>query len=165
MHKLLILCVDDEREVLNSVMQDLRDFESHFIIEAAESVAEAKEVIADYQQEQIPLALILCDHIMPKETGIHFLIELNQDERTQKTRKVLLTGQAGLDDTIDAINHSSLDFFISKPWQADQLCQIVREQLTQYVIDHEQDLMPWIQILDAEPILNAIAANRISYGE
>lgn len=165
MHKLLILCVDDEREVLDSVMQDLRDFESHFIIEAAESVAEAKEVIADYQQEQIPLALILCDHIMPKETGIHFLIELNQDERTQKTRKVLLTGQAGLDDTIDAINHSSLDFFISKPWQADQLCQIVREQLTQYVIDHEQDLMPWIQILDAEPILNAIAANRISYGE
>lgn len=165
MHKLLILCVDDEREVLDSVMQDLRDFESHFIIEAVESVAEAKEVIADYQQEQIPLALILCDHIMPKETGIHFLIELNQDERTQKTRKVLLTGQAGLDDTIDAINHSSLDFFISKPWQADQLCQIVREQLTQYVIDHEQDLMPWIQILDAEPILNAIAANRISYGE
>lgn len=165
MHKLLILCVDDEREVLDSVMQDLRDFESYFIIEAAESVAEAKEVIADYQQEQIPLALILCDHIMPKETGIHFLIELNQDERTQKTRKVLLTGQAGLDDTIDAINHSSLDFFISKPWQADQLCQIVREQLTQYVIDHEQDLMPWIQILDAEPILNAIAANRISYGE
>ncbi|MCG3721904.1 response regulator [Vibrio cincinnatiensis] len=165
MHKLLILCVDDEREVLDSVMQDLSDFESHFIIEAAESVAEAKDVIADYQQQQIPLALILCDHIMPKETGIHFLIELNQEEQTRKTRKVLLTGQAGLDDTIEAINHSSLDFFINKPWQAEQLYQVVREQLTQYVIEHEQDLMPWIQVLNAETILNAIAANRMSYGE
>ncbi|MGC9423087.1 MULTISPECIES: response regulator [Vibrio] len=165
MHKLMILCVDDEREVLDSVLQDLRDFETHFIIEAAESVAEAKAVIEDYQQQKIPLALILCDHIMPKETGIHFLIELNQQEQTQKTRKILLTGQAGLDDTVEAINHSSLDFFINKPWQSKQLCQIVREQLTQYVIEHEQDLMPWIQILDAEPILNAIAANRMSYGE
>lgn len=165
MHKLLILCVDDEREILNSVMQDLSEFEQDFIIEAAQSVAEAKEVIADYQKQQVPLALILCDHIMPKETGIQFLIELNQDEKTHATRKVLLTGQADLDDTIEAINHSSLDFFITKPWQAEQLRQDVREQLTQYVIKNEENLMPWIQILDAEVILNAIAANRISYGE
>ncbi|GHY16562.1 response regulator [Vibrio cholerae] len=79
MNKFLILCVDDEREVLDSVVQDLDCFEEHFIIEAAESVAEAKSVIEDYRQEAIPLALILCDHIMPEQTGIQFLIELNQE--------------------------------------------------------------------------------------
>lgn len=165
MQKLMILCVDDEREVLNSVMQDLNVFEEHFILEAAESVAEAKEVITDYQQQAIPLALILCDHIMPQETGIHFLIELNQSEATQPTRKVLLTGQAGLDDTVEAINHSSLHFFITKPWQAEQLRHTVKEQLTHYVIENEPDLMAWMPILDTELILNALAANRSSYGE
>ncbi len=74
MNKFLILCVDDEREVLDSVVQDLDCFEEHFIIEAAESVAEAKSVIEDYRQEAIPLALILCDHIMPEQTGIQFLL-------------------------------------------------------------------------------------------
>jgi len=165
MNKYLILCVDDEREVLDSVVQDLDCFEQHFIIEAAQSVAEAKSVIEDYRDEQVALALILCDHIMPEQTGIQFLIELNQDVDTAKTRKILLTGQAGLEDTVQAVNHASLHFYIAKPWQGEQLRQVVKDQLTHYVIANESDLMPWIQILDAEKILNAIAAKRMSFGE
>ncbi|EKO3380100.1 response regulator [Vibrio fluvialis] len=165
MNKYMILCVDDEREVLDSVVQDLDCFEEHFVIEAAESVAEAKEVIEDYRQQGIPLALILCDHIMPEQTGISFLIELNDDEDTAKTRKILLTGQAGLEDTVEAINHASLHFYVAKPWHGDQLRQTIKDQLTQYIIDNEAELMPWIQVLDAEKILNAISAKRISFGE
>ncbi|PAR32099.1 response regulator [Vibrio metoecus] len=165
MNKYLILCVDDEREVLDSVVQDLDCFEQNFIIEAAESVAEAKSVIDDYREESIPLALILCDHIMPEQTGIQFLIELNQDSDTAKTRKMLLTGQAGLEDTVQAVNHASLHFYIPKPWHGEQLRQVVKEQLTQYVIENADDLMPWIQVLDAEKILNAISAKRMSFGE
>ncbi|MCE7619729.1 response regulator, partial [Vibrio fluvialis] len=33
------------------------------------------------------------------------------------------------------------------------------------IIDNEAELMPWIQVLDAEKILNAISAKRISFGE
>lgn len=165
MNKYMILCVDDEREVLDSVVQDLDCFEEHFVIEAAESVAEAKEVIDDYRQQGISLALILCDHIMPEQTGISFLIELNDDEETAKTRKVLLTGQAGLEDTVQAINHASLHFYVAKPWRGDALRKTVKDQLTQYVIDNDDNLMPWIQVLDAEKILNAIAAKRMSFGE
>ena len=44
MNKYLILCVDDEPEVLNSVLQDLAIFEENFIVEGAESVDEAKRV-------------------------------------------------------------------------------------------------------------------------
>ncbi len=110
MNKYLILCVDDEREVLDSVIQDLDEFEEHFVVEAAESVAEAKDIIADCANESTPLALILCDHIMPEQTGIEFLIELAQEEETENCRKLLLTGQAGLEDTVEAINHSSSIF-------------------------------------------------------
>ncbi|EPN5407023.1 response regulator, partial [Vibrio cholerae] len=97
--------------------------------------------------------------------GIQFLIELNQEADTTKTRKMLLTGQAGLEDTVQAVNHASLHFYIAKPWHGEQLRQAVKEQLTHYVIENEEDLMPWIQILDAEKILNAIAAKRMSFGE
>ena len=70
MTKYLILCVDDEREVLDSVLQDLAPFEEHFIVEGAESVTEAKQVIEEMADEEVQLALILCDHIMPEQTGI-----------------------------------------------------------------------------------------------
>ncbi|MDE1311339.1 response regulator [Vibrio aestuarianus] len=165
MNKLLILCVDDEREVLDSVMQDLDCFEEYFIVEAAESVTEAKEVIAENQAQHIKLALILCDHIMPEQTGISFLIELSQNEETAQTRKVLLTGQAGLEDTVEAVNHSSLHFYVAKPWNGDKLREIIKDQLTQYMIANESELMPWARVLDAEKIFNSIAENRINFGE
>ncbi|OAJ93751.1 response regulator [Vibrio bivalvicida] len=165
MNKYLILCVDDEREVLDSVMQDLDCFEEHFIVEAAESVQEAKQLIAESRQEDVKLALILCDHIMPEQTGIQFLIELNQDEPTQPTRKLLLTGQAGLEDTVEAVNHSSLDFYIAKPWQGDELRQILKNQLTTYMIEHEPELMPWASVLETERVFEAMAKNRLYYGE
>ncbi len=165
MNKFMILCVDDEREVLDSVVQDIDCFEDHFIIEAAQSVNEAKSVIDDYRSQKIPLALILCDHIMPEQTGISFLIELNEEQDTAKTRKILLTGQAGLNDTVEAVNHASLDFFITKPWSGEQLRQVVKEQLTHYVIENEKNLIPWVKVLDTEKLLNAIADKRISFGE
>jgi len=165
MNKYLILCVDDEREVLDSVVQDLSQFEDNFIIEGAESVAEAKEVIQEYFEDDIKLALILCDHIMPKQTGISFLIELNETKETSRAKKILLTGQADLEATIEAVNSASLDFYITKPWHGNELVNTLTQQLTQYMIDNESDLMPWGKILDTEKIFNAIADKRSQFGE
>lgn len=165
MTKYLILCVDDEREVLDSVLQDLASFEDHFILEGAESVKEARQVIDDMAEEDVRLALILCDHIMPEQTGINFLIELSQDPVTRDARKILLTGQAGLEDTVEAINHDSLDYYISKPWKGDELRQTITAQLTSFVIENDDDLLSWTTILDSEAILNAMAERRASFGE
>ncbi len=56
MTKYLILCVDDEREVLDSVLQDLIPFEDNFVVEGAESVTEAKQVIEEMAEDGIQLA-------------------------------------------------------------------------------------------------------------
>ncbi len=165
MTKYLILCVDDEREVLDSVLQDLSPFEEHFILEGAESVTEAKQVIEDMADEDIKLALILCDHIMPEQTGISFLIELSQKAETRRARKVLLTGQAGLEDTVEAINHDSLDYYIAKPWKGDELRQAITAQLTSFMIENDNDLLSWTTVLDSEAILNAMAERRANFGE
>lgn len=116
-------------------------------------------------QDGIKLALILCDHIMPDKTGIDFLIELNQHDSTQPTRKLLLTGQAGLEDTVTAINNAALDFYISKPWRGDQLRDTITKQLTDFVIANDKQLLNWTSILDTERILTAMANKRTSFGE
>ncbi len=165
MSEYLILCVDDEREVLDSVLQDLDEYEEHFIVEGAESVDEAKEVIREHALDGTKLALILCDHIMPEQTGVSFLIELSEDEACKHCRKVLLTGQAGHEDTIEAVNHACLDFYISKPWKGEQLRDVVKQQLTDYMINNEKNLAPWGRVLDTERIFKAMADNRMSFGE
>ncbi len=49
-----------------------------------------------------------------------FLVELNGDPATRPIRKVLITGQAGLEDTIRAVNEADLDHYIAKPWTRRQ---------------------------------------------
>ncbi|HCG6076610.1 TPA: response regulator, partial [Vibrio parahaemolyticus] len=116
-------------------------------------------------EEEVQLALILCDHIMPEQTGISFLIELSQNGDTKAARKVLLTGQAGLEDTVEAVNHASLDYYIAKPWKGEELRQAITSQLTAFVIENDDNLLSWTTILDSEAILNAMADRRASFGE
>lgn len=130
----LILCVDDEREVLDAVVHDLAPLRDRFELEAAESAEEAREVIDEWELGGGKLALILCDHIMPGLPGVDFLIELNQRASTRDSRKLLLTGQAGLEATIEAVNRGGLDFYVAKPWQLEALRTAVRDQLTEYLI-------------------------------
>ncbi|MDR9825681.1 response regulator [Vibrio sp. FNV 38] len=165
MSQYLILCVDDERYVLDSVLQDLEVFEEHFIIEATESVAEAKEVLKSFENTETKLALILCDHIMPEQTGVSFLVELDSDKQTALAKKALLTGQADLEDTVKAVNEAHLDYFIGKPWKGEELQDIVTSLLTDYMIEHDKTLMQWTSILDTERILNALSDKRAQFGE
>ncbi|MFM5617153.1 response regulator [Aeromonas veronii] len=130
----LILCVDDEREVLDAVIHDLAPFRSHFELEAAESVDEARAVVEEWERDGNKLALILCDHIMPGTLGIDFLVELNRRASTRASRKLLLTGQAGLEATVEAVNRGGLHYYLAKPWKLETLQEAVREQLTDYLL-------------------------------
>ncbi len=156
MEDYIVLCIDDEREILDAVLQDIDSLSSHFILEAAESVAEARELVEEYSLAGKKLALVLCDHLMPEEKGVDYLVELNQNDETRNTRKVLLTGQAGLEQTVDAVNRGGLDYYIAKPWDSESLMQVVIDQLTTYILRNEENLMDYISVLDQERLLNAI---------
>ncbi|RJG42294.1 response regulator [Motilimonas pumila] len=161
MNKYLILCIDDEREVLESVLTDLTMFEQQFDIEGCESVAEAQTFLTQQLEAGQALALILCDHMMPDIQGVDFLIELNQQACFQPTKKILLTGQAGLEATIEAVNLGGLDCYIAKPWQAGQLQQHVKHHLTQYIIEQEADMMPYAPVLETQTIADAWQQRRL----
>lgn len=161
MEQLLILCVDDEREVLDSVLHDIGTLSPPFTIDGAESVAEAREVIKEFEAQGGKLALILADHIMPDELGIDFLIDLNHSDNCEPAKKILLTGQAGLHDTIEAINRGGLNYYLAKPWSEEQLLEIVKEKLTDYVLEHCDNPMPYAQALDGERIFSHVSQHRM----
>lgn len=70
------------------------------------------------------------------------------DERTQMTRKVLVTGQADLADTVRAVNEAGLDQYVAKPWKPEELQDVVRTMLTDYVELAGIDPVPYLAALD-----------------
>lgn len=135
MEKPIIICVDDQREVLASVTRDLKVFHEWTVLEECESVAEAWTLLDELDVEGAPVALLVCDHIMPGTNGVDFLTELTRDGRFGRTKKILLTGQASHKDTIDAVNRARIDYYLEKPWQAKELQDICRRLLTEYLFD------------------------------
>lgn len=154
--RIFILCVEDEPEVLDAVVKDLSSFEQTFPIETARSVAEARTAVAHIQEGKDILGLVLCDHIMPGDNGVEFLIELYRDPYTATARKVLLTGQAGLEATVRAVNFANLDFYIGKPWTKEELLHAVREQLKFYILAHERELQPYAFLFGERELAEAM---------
>jgi two-component system chemotaxis response regulator CheY len=75
----------------------------------------------------------------------------------QATRKVLLTGQAGHQDTIRAINEGGLNRYLTKPWNPAELVEVVRSELTQYVVQSGMNPLPYLSVLEPEPLLECIS--------
>lgn len=161
MSRLVILCIEDEDEVRDAVVRDLEVFEPAFLVEMAEDADDARQVVADTADAGDEVALVIADHRLPGMQGTDFLIELHGEPATAMARKVLLTGQAGHDDTIRAINQADLDHYISKPWTPEDLHAVVREQLTEYVLDNVEDVLPYVAVLDGPRLLERLAKDTL----
>ncbi len=148
METLNIICVDDQQEVLDSVMRDLRPLTTHVRLEEASSVADCLQLIDQIDDDGDHVAIVISDQVMPGETGTELLGKVAADRRFSKTRKVLLTGQATHADTINAINDGHIDNYIEKPWQPEKLLATVKRLLTLYVLDAGLDHTEYMPVLD-----------------
>jgi signal transduction histidine kinase len=128
-----IICVDDEGVVLASLKEQLRrnlmDM-GHCIIEVADTGDEALDIIAELKEENIEVALIISDQIMPGMKGDELLIQVH--ERYPEILKILLTGQANAEAVGNAVNQANLYRYIAKPWDETDLCLTVTEALRRY---------------------------------
>lgn len=161
MSRLVILCIEDEDEVRDAVVRDLEVFEPAFLVEMAEDADDARQVVAEVVAADDAIALVIADHRLPGMQGTDFLIELHGQPDTAQARKVLLTGQAGHEDTIRAINDADLDHYISKPWTEEELHSVVREQLTEYVLRNVEDVLPYVAVLDGARLLERVAKDAL----
>ncbi len=153
MERLNVICVDDQREVLSAVAQDLEPFCDWLVIEECESAKEAQELMDELDQAGDLVAVLVSDHVMPNQTGIELLTEVAHDPRFKHTKKVLLTGQATHSDTITAINLAGIDHYFEKPWDANQLRKAVQSLASEYIFSQGLDYTIYQQYLDQDVVL------------
>jgi thioredoxin reductase (NADPH) len=111
----IILTVDDDVAVSQAIARDLRGrYAERYRIVRATSGDEALSSLEELAQRDLPVAVVLADHRMPKMTGI----ELLERARTivPRAKLLLLTAYADTDVAIKAINDISLDHYLLKPW-------------------------------------------------
>lgn len=153
---LTILSLEDEADVREALERDLEDLWSRVRLEVAEDADDAWSAVEDVVADGDELALVLSDHRLPGRSGVDFLVELVKDPRFASTRTVLVTGQADLDDTIRALNEAGLDHYIGKPWEPEELRRVVREQLTDYVLETGVDPLAYLPVLDGVRVMEAL---------
>ncbi|EGU40080.1 putative chemotaxis protein CheY [Vibrio ichthyoenteri ATCC 700023] len=156
MDKLNVICVDDQREVLSAVLQDLEPLTAWLNIEDCESADEVLELMDELDADGEYIALIVSDHVMPGKTGVELLSEVNRDRRFANTKKILLTGQATHTDTINAINAAGINQYFEKPWQADVLVNAIKRLVTEYIFDTGLDYTELHSHLDQQVVLERL---------
>ena len=131
MPKPLILCVDDEKSILDSLEYQLQsEFNSEFTIELAESAEEGLVILEEAMANQVEIPVILADYLMPGMKGDQLLIWAH--DKMPETRNIMLTGQAGLEAVVTTINHANLYRYIAKPWEKNDLILTVKEAVTSF---------------------------------
>jgi two-component system, chemotaxis family, chemotaxis protein CheY len=153
-----IICVDDQRDVLATLKKELQFFREQVTILFCESANEAMAILEELDAKGAPLALIICDHVMPGKNGVEFLSEVRRDERFSLTKKLLLTGLATHEDTIRAINSAEIDRYIAKPWDTQELIEMCRKLITEYILAAGIDYEQYLTILDKETLYHSLRA-------
>ncbi len=133
MKKPLILCVDDDPQVLGAIAQDLRhEFRKGYRILPVSSGPEALATLAELRTRAEPLALVLADQRMPEVEGVAVLTRAR--ELFPAAKRVLLTAYADTTAAIQAINSAQLDFYLLKPWDPPEqlLYPVLRDLLASW---------------------------------
>ncbi|WP_449419430.1 response regulator [Phormidium nigroviride] len=128
MSKPFILCVDDEKVVLQSLKAQLRKaFGDAYSYEIAEDANDALDLIDELNDEDISILLIISDWLMPGMKGDEFLIRVH--EKFPKIVKIMLTGQAD-DIAIERAQQSAnLYRCLFKPWSELELIEAIKSGL------------------------------------
>jgi diguanylate cyclase (GGDEF)-like protein len=135
-----IICVDDEEGILTALRQQLgARFGDECQIEVAQSAKDALELVDELERDGEPLAVMIADQIMPGMKGVELLEEVHK--RSPGTTKILLTGQAGLDAVVAAINRAGLNRYIPKPWDEPDLRLTVENLLRTFRLHRENALL------------------------
>jgi len=121
--RLRILCVDDEKNVLEGLARTLRNL---YEIDSATSGPEALEIL----KRSGHFAIVISDLRMPAMTGVDFLALARHI--APDTVRVLLTGQGDLPSAISAVNDGNIFRFLTKPCPTDSLVKSLAACAEQY---------------------------------
>ncbi|NDJ19176.1 hybrid sensor histidine kinase/response regulator [Myxacorys almedinensis] len=136
MSKPVVICVDDEPTVLESLKIDLkRVLGDSCLIETAEGAEEALELFEELQSENYEVALVLADYIMPGLKGDILLQRIH--DRSPQTLNIMISGQADLEAVSNALRNARLYRYIAKPWTPEDVNLTIAEAVQNYLKDRK----------------------------
>lgn len=133
MKTLGIICIDDEEVVLESLKEQLKrnlPIDKTCLIEVVDTGEEALNIIEELKADDIDVALVISDQIMPGMLGDELLVEVH--DRHPEILKILLTGEASTEAVGNAVNKANLYRYITKPWDELDLALTVTEALRRH---------------------------------
>ncbi len=122
-HKHVVLCVDDEGNILRALKRLLRKENYQFL--TATSGSEGLKVLKDND-----VHLVISDQRMPEMSGAEFLGMVK--EKYPEAIRVCLTGYTDVDSITESINQGHIYKFFLKPWNDQSLKLEIRQALDQY---------------------------------
>ncbi len=109
--KISVLYVDDE---MNNLISFRAAFRGEIKVHIANSAAEGLDIL-----ERERIHIIITDQRMPEITGVEFLEQVIS--KFPAPIRILLTGYADMQAVIDAINKGRIYYYLTKPWNEEQL--------------------------------------------
>lgn len=114
-----ILLIDDDNEMTDTIKEVLEA--SGHVIDAANSIEEADELLAGFRYE-----LIVLDWVMPRMTGVEYLRNIRM--RNVSSPVLMLTGMKLVDNKVEGLN-SGADDYLTKPFDMRELVSRVQALL------------------------------------
>lgn len=134
--KPVVLCVEDDENLLSSLELQLRNYLPHMEIELAENGEVALQLLDDIARTGKELQLVISDQMMtPTMPGDKLLVEVHK--RFPMAKKIMLTGQATMDNLATVINQAELYRYLSKPWNEDDLRLTLQSALKLYNLNQQ----------------------------
>jgi PAS domain S-box-containing protein len=112
-----ILIVDDEEAILETMSFTFMD---EYEVLTTSDPTQALSIIEANQ----PVAVVITDQRMPGMTGVELLKQVYA--KFPETVRIILTGFADSEATIQAINDGHIYGYVNKPWEPEELKTIVR---------------------------------------
>lgn len=127
--KLKLLLIDDEVEILNALKRVLRkEYDVHAFNEPDGAIQALKDE---------EFAIIVSDMKMPIMDGATFLATAR--EITPDSVRILLTGYSDMESTARAINEGNIFSYASKPWNNEDLKQLLSNASERYLLKRENE--------------------------
>jgi response regulator RpfG family c-di-GMP phosphodiesterase len=128
-----ILFVDDDINILSA---NKRLLSSQYEVITADSGKQG--IIA--LKENGPIAVVVSDFRMPEMNGIQFLSSARQI--SPDTVRIMLSGHADMQATIDAVNEGNIFSFLAKPCENPKLIKVLDLAIEQYrLVIAERELL------------------------
>ncbi len=123
-----LLFVDDEEDIISALYDTFADDYNIF------KTTDPKEALEIAKKEDI--ALVISDQRMPDMTGSELLAEIYKAK--PETLRVLLTGYADINAAVDAINKGAIHKYVEKPWNDEELLDMVASLVEIYKESREK---------------------------